>query len=226
MKALVIAIDGPAASGKSTTAKLVARALGYLHIDTGAMYRAVTLKVLRHGVDPANEAAVIAAAGSSTIELKPGPDGNIVLLDGEDVSSAIRQPDVTRFVSAVSSYQAVRDLMVKAQRHLAAAGGAVLEGRDIGTVVLPEADLKVFMIANVQARAQRRQRDLAAAGIQTDEEALVDEIQERDRKDSTRSASPLRKADDAVEVDTSDLTIDEQVASIVKKAQEVLKRRP
>lgn len=225
LKALVIAIDGPAASGKSTTAKLVARALGYLHIDTGAMYRAVTLRVLRQGVDPANEAAVIAAARATRIELKPGPDGNIVLLDGEDVSFAIRQPDVTRFVSAVSSYQAVRDLMVKAQRQLAAAGGAVLEGRDIGTVVLPEADLKIYMIANVQARAQRRQRDLAAAGIQTDEEALVDEIQERDRKDSTRFASPLRKADDAVEVDTSDLTIDEQVASIVTKAQEVLKRR-
>ncbi|MEK6649805.1 MAG: (d)CMP kinase [Bacteroidota bacterium] len=225
MKALVIAIDGPAASGKSTTAKLVARALGYLHIDTGAMYRAVTLKVLNHGVDPENEAAVIHVARSTTIELKPGPDGNIVLLDGDDVSAAIRQPDVTRHVSAVSSYQAVRDVMVMAQRRLAAHGGAVLEGRDIGTVVLPEADLKVYMIADVQSRARRRQRDLAAAGIETEAEALVDEIQERDRKDSTRSASPLRKADDAVEVDTSDLTIDEQVASIVTKAQEILKRR-
>ena len=225
LKALVIAIDGPAASGKSTTAKLVARALGYLHIDTGAMYRSVTLKVLRTGIDPKDRSAVVKAAQTSSIEIRPGSDGNVVLLDGEDVTTAIRHPDVTRSVSAVSSYQGVRDVMVEAQRRLASQGGAVLEGRDIGTVVLPGADLKVFMVADVHARAQRRLRDLADAGIAAEEEALVDEIQERDRKDSTRTASPLRKADDAVEVDTSNLTIGQQVSVIVEKAREILKRR-
>lgn len=225
LKALVIAIDGPAASGKSTTAKLVARALGYLHIDTGAMYRAVTLKVLRSGIDVADRVAVVHAARTSTIELRPGQDGNTVVLDGEDVTTSIRHPDVTRNVSAVSSYQDVRDVMVLAQRRMASNGGAVLEGRDIGTVVLPEADLKIYMIADVHARAQRRLRDLTAAGIEAEEDALVDEIRERDRKDSTRTASPLKKADDAVEIDTSDLTIDQQVAKIVDRAREILKRR-
>ncbi len=203
----------------------MARALGYLHIDTGAMYRAVTLKVLRTGIDVADRSAVALAARTSSIELTPGQDGNTVLLDGEDVTTSIRHPDVTRNVSAVSSYQDVRDVMVEAQRRLASNGGAVLEGRDIGTVVLPDADLKIFMVAEVHARAQRRLRDLAAAGIEAEEEALVDEIRERDRKDSTRTASPLRKADDAVEIDTSDLTIDQQVTKIVDQAREILKRR-
>lgn len=189
------------------------------------MYRAVTLKVLRSGIDVADRSAVVQAARTSSIELRPGQDGNIVLLDGEDVSTSIRHPDVTRHVSAVSSYQDVRDVMVLAQRRLALNGGAVLEGRDIGTVVLPDADLKIFMVAEVHARAQRRLRDLAAAGIEAEEEALVDEIRERDRKDSTRTASPLRKANDAVEIDTSDLTIDQQVAKIVDQAREILKRR-
>ena len=189
------------------------------------MYRSVTLKVLRTGIDPKDRSAVVKAAQTSSIEIRPGSDGNVVLLDGEDVTTAIRHPDVTRSVSAVSSYQGVRDVMVEAQRRLASQGGAVLEGRDIGTVVLPGADLKVFMVADVHARAQRRLRDLADAGIAAEEEALVDEIQERDRKDSTRTASPLRKADDAVEVDTSNLTIGQQVSVIVEKAREILKRR-
>jgi cytidylate kinase len=225
LRPLVIAIDGPAASGKSTTARLVANALGYLHIDTGAMYRAVTLAVLRRGVDPSSADAVVQVAQSVRVELIPAPDGSHVLLDGEEVSSAIRKPEVTANVSAVSSYQPVRDLMVDLQRRLSAGGGAVLEGRDIGTVVLPQADLKIYMVANVSARAQRRQRDLAAAGIDADETALVHDIQERDRKDSTRLASPLRKAPDAMEVDTSDLTIEQQVQLIVQKANAILKGR-
>lgn len=190
------------------------------------MYRAVTLAVLRRGVDPGSEAEVVAVARSSRVELVPSPEGARVLLDGGDVTKAIRQPDVTRNVSAVSSYQPVRDLMVEIQRKLASAGGAVLEGRDIGTVVLPGADLKVYMVANVTARARRRQLDLAEAGIEAEEADLIHDIEERDRKDSTRTASPLRKAPDAMEVDTSDLTIDEQVRVIVQKANEILKRRP
>ncbi len=189
------------------------------------MYRAVTLAVLRRGVDPSSADAVVQVAQSVRVELIPAPDGSHVLLDGEEVSSAIRKPEVTANVSAVSSYQPVRDLMVDLQRRLSAGGGAVLEGRDIGTVVLPQADLKIYMVANVSARAQRRQRDLAAAGIDADETALVHDIQERDRKDSTRLASPLRKAPDAMEVDTSDLTIEQQVQLIVQKANAILKGR-
>jgi cytidylate kinase len=189
------------------------------------MYRAVTLAVLRRGVDPGATAAVIGIAQDVKVELIPSRDGTRVVLDGEDVSKAIRTPEVTANVSAVSSYQPVRDLMVDMQRRLAASGGAVLEGRDIGTVVLPDADLKVFMVANVTARAQRRQRDLAAAGIEADEASLVQDIEERDRKDSTRAASPLRKANDAIEVDTSDLTIEEQVQVIVQQAREIMKGR-
>jgi cytidylate kinase len=204
---------------------LVASALGYLHIDTGAMYRAVTLAVLRRGVDPGSADAVLAVARDVKVELIPGRDGSRVVLDGEDVSKAIRTPEVTANVSAVSSYQPVRDLMVDMQRRLAASGGAVLEGRDIGTVVLPEADLKVYMVANVTARAQRRRRDLAEAGIEADEASLVHDIEERDRKDSTRAASPLRKATDAMEVDTSDLTIDEQVQVIVQRVRKIMEGR-
>lgn len=225
MRPLVIAIDGPAASGKSTTARLVASVLGYLHIDTGAMYRAVTLAVLRRGVDPGIAEAVVKVAQEVKVELIPSSDGSRVVLDGEDVTKEIRTPEVTANVSAVSSYQPVRDRMVEMQRRLAASGGAVLEGRDIGTVVLPDADMKVFMVANVTARAQRRQRDLAAAGIEADEASLIHDIEERDRKDSTRAASPLRKAADAIEVDTSDLTIDEQVQVIVRHAREIMKGR-
>jgi cytidylate kinase len=204
---------------------LVASALGYLHIDTGAMYRAVTLAVLRRGVDPGSADAVLAVARDVKVELIPGRDGSRVVLDGEDVSKAIRTPEVTANVSAVSSYQPVRDLMVDMQRRLAASGGAVLEGRDIGTVVLPEADLKIYMVANVTARAQRRRRDLAEAGIEADEASLVHDIEERDRKDSTRAASPLRKATDAMEVDTSDLTIDEQVQVIVQRVRKIMEGR-
>lgn len=169
--------------------------------------------------------AVIGVARDVKVELIPSREGSRVVLDGEDVTKAIRMPEVTANASAVSSYQPVRDLMVEMQRRLAAAGGAVLEGRDIGTVVLPDADLKVFMVANVTARAQRRQRDLAAAGIEADEASLIHDIEERDRKDSTRAASPLRKAADAMVVDTSDLTIDEQVKVIVQQAREIMKGR-
>lgn len=225
LRPLVIAIDGPAASGKSTTARLVASALGYLHIDTGAMYRAVTLAALRRAVDPGIAASVVKVAQDIKVELIPTSDGSRVVLDGEDVTKEIRTPEVTANVSAVSSYQPVRDRMVEMQRRLAASGGAVLEGRDIGTVVLPDADLKVFMVANVTARAQRRQRDLAAAGIEADETSLIHDIEERDRKDSTRAASPLRKAADAIVVDTSDLTIDEQVQVIVQQAREIMRGR-
>ncbi|HEX9615184.1 MAG TPA: (d)CMP kinase, partial [Bacteroidota bacterium] len=208
-KNLVIAIDGPAASGKSTTARLVARRLGYLHIDTGAMYRALTLRILRENVSVDDEPKVSRLAEQTNIVLRRTEDGNRVLLMGEDVTEEIRKPQVTKHVSTVSSYRNVRAVLVKKQRSLAREGGVVLEGRDIGTVVLPDADLKIFMVANVAERARRRKRDLHEAGVHVDEETLTQEILDRDEKDSTRTTSPLKRAEDAVEVDTSTLTIEE-----------------
>lgn len=223
-KKLVIAIDGPAASGKSTTAKLVAAKLGYMHVDTGAMYRAAALKVLRADIPPGDADRVAALVESTHLELRRDGDNLRVLLDGEDVTKEIRSPEVTRTVSIVSSYRRVRDVMVREQRMLGAEGGIVLEGRDIGTVVFPHADLKFYMVAGIDARARRRSDEMRARGHVASPEAMKDELRERDRFDSTRQESPLRKAGDAIEVDTSEMTIDEQVALVVsmakKKSQE------
>jgi cytidylate kinase len=221
-KKIAIAIDGPAASGKSTTAKLVAEKLGYLHIDTGAMYRAITWKVLQNKLNLEDEKNIVALAQNSTVRLLVKRDGNKVFLDDDDITKAIRMPNVSRSVSAVSSFEGVRKVMVREQQMMAAEGGVVLDGRDIGTVVLPNADLKIFMIANVEERARRRKQDLAKQGVDADEADLVHEIETRDKKDSTRAASPLKKARDAVELDTSNLSIDEQVEFIVTRAKKII----
>lgn len=223
MKNIVIAIDGPAASGKSTTARLVAEKLGYLHLDTGAMYRAITLRALREKVPLQDAERMGKLAKNTQILLKRTENGNRVFLQGEDVTEEIRTPDVSRQVSAVSSHPAVRAVLVEQQRFLAREGGVVLEGRDIGTVVFPKAELKIFMIAELSERAKRRRRDLAKTGIEVDDETLVREIESRDTLDSTREASPLKKAGDAIELDTSSLTIEEQVEFIVKKAREIIR---
>jgi len=221
---LVIAIDGPAASGKSTTARLAAERLGYLHVDTGAMYRAVTLKVLRAGLRPDDEEGINRLIGSTRVELRRAGEEIRVILDGHDVTDGIRTSEVTRAVSAVSRFRRVRERMVEEQRRIGNGQGIVLEGRDIGTVVFPNADLKVFLVAGIEARAKRRQAELRAQGVETDMAQLVREIEERDRLDSTRMESPLRKAPDAVVLDTSNLTIDEQVEFVVQKAREILQR--
>lgn len=223
MKRIAIAIDGPAASGKSTTAKLVAQRLGYIHLDTGAMYRAITLGVLKRGIEVGAKDAVEAFAQAADLVVESdGPKGNRIVLNGTDVTGEIRSPNVTRNVSTVSSYETVRSVLVREQRKLAALGGIVLEGRDIGTVVLPDAEVKIFMVAAVSERARRRKKDLLAAGIEVGDEEIVQEIEERDRKDSTREVSPLKMAVDAIKLDTSNLTIEEQVEFIVKQAQEVI----
>lgn len=221
MRKLVIAIDGPAASGKSTTARLVARRLGYLHIDTGAMYRAITLKVLRLGVDPHDKAGVEDCAQTTSIRLIQGTDGNTVILDGEDVSDRIREPAVTKAVSLISSYPGVREVMVREQRSAAKEGGVVLEGRDIGTVVLPQADVKCFLVAEDHERARRRKKELARSGVDVKEDVLLEEIRNRDRQDSTRTTSPLRRATDAVEIDTTALTVEQQVDRILREVEKV-----
>ena len=225
-KRLVIAIDGPAASGKSTTAKLVAESLGYLHVDTGGMYRAVTLKVLRSGIELNDVEPISKLVESTHVELssleevrQPADSSLKIVLDGEDVTHAIRLPEVTRSVSAVSSIKQVRAAMVREQQRMGASGGIVMDGRDIGTVVFPSADLKLFMTAGIDERAKRRAEELKSKGLGANIEMLQKEIAERDRLDSTRDESPLRKADDAIELDTSNLTIDEQVEFILAKAK-------
>ena len=224
-KQLVIAMDGPAASGKSTTAQLVAQRLGYLHVDTGAMYRAVTLKVLRNRIKPDDERAIARLLNATHVELKEVDSSLKVFLDSEDVTEAIRSAEVTNAVSAVSRLRRVRQKMVQEQRLMGKEKGIVLEGRDIGTVVFPNADLKIFMVADIEARAVRRQAELRAKGVETDLAVLMKEIEKRDRTDSTRYESPLRRAPDAVVLDTSHLTIEEQVECVVRKAKEILEQR-
>jgi len=224
-KKLVIAIDGPAASGKSTTAKLVAQRMGYLHVDTGAMYRAVTLKILRAGIDPRDEPRVAELARRANVEFRPDQSGLRVLLDGDDVTEEIRSVEVTQAVSAVSSIPAVRGALVDIQKRMGSKGGIVLEGRDIGTVVFPDADLKIFMVADLDERVKRRHKELRARGESSDSNALKEEIRRRDKLDSTRKESPLVKAPDAIEVDTSGLTVEEQVEFVVCKAKEILGNR-
>lgn len=225
MKKLVIAVDGPAASGKSTTSKLVAKDLGYLYVDTGAMYRAMTLKVLQHEINLEAEERISRLAEKTNIRLEQHDDQLKVFLDSKEVTRAIRSRAVTNAVSAVSAIKKVREVMVREQRRIGVNGGIVLDGRDIGTVVFPNADLKIFMIANVKERASRRQKDLIKEGVDVSLEELVEEINERDRKDSKRNISPLRKADDAIILDTTNLTIAKQVKFIVNKANEIIDKR-
>ncbi len=210
-----IAIDGPAGSGKSTIAKLVAHKLGYIYCDTGAMYRTVTVMALRLGIDLSDEAAIMDQLKQLDIRFVPSADGQKVLMNGTDVTLAIRQPETTNNVSQVSALPKVREDLVQRQRDIAAQNDIVMDGRDIGTTVLPNAEVKVFMIASVEARAIRRHKENVEKGIMTPIAKLEEEIAERDRKDSTRAVSPLRKAEDAVEIDSTKMTIDEEVAEII-----------
>jgi cytidylate kinase len=222
LKKLVVAIDGPAGSGKSTTARLVARRLGYRHIDTGAMYRAVALKALREGADPEDGGACGALAASMQITFDDSAGGGqTVYADGVDVTDDIRTPEVTRAVSPVSAHPSVRAAMVRCQRELAEAGGAVLEGRDIGTVVLPSAEVKVYLVAAAGVRAMRRLKDLQEQGVDTTVEEVEEDLVRRDEYDSGRETSPLKRAVGSVQVDTSDLTVDGQVAQIADITQEI-----
>ncbi|WP_204122436.1 (d)CMP kinase [Lacticaseibacillus mingshuiensis] len=210
-----IAIDGPAGSGKSTIAKLVATKLGFIYCDTGAMYRTATVMALRKNLPLDDEAAIMDQLKDLTITFKPSAEGQLVFMDGEDVTLAIREPDATNNVSQVSALPQVRENMVARQREIAANNDIVMDGRDIGTTVLPDAEVKVFMVASVATRAQRRHKENVEKGIMTSVADLEKEIAERDRKDSSRAVSPLRKAADAVEIDSSNMTIDEEVAEIL-----------
>jgi cytidylate kinase len=208
---MVIAIDGPAGAGKSTVARAVAAALGFTYLDSGAMYRCVALAGVEAGADLGDADALGALAGSLRIEL----DGDRVRLDGRDVGAAIREPQITEVASRVSVHPPVREAMVARQRELIAAGRYVAEGRDIGTVVSPDAPLKVFLTASAEERARRR-----ATQTGEDEAAVLAAQRERDERDETREHSALRAADDAVEIDTTGLGLDEVVARVVALARE------
>ncbi|NOZ08952.1 MAG: (d)CMP kinase [FCB group bacterium] len=213
---MIIAIDGPSASGKSTTAKLVAKKLNFLHIDTGAMYRAVTLYFLDHKVSLKNPTQI--QHSLDNIDLKLSTDGKL-FLNGRDVSETIRENPVTNFVSQVSSISAVRDRMVDLQRKLSRNHNVVMEGRDIGTRVFPDADYKIFIVADVDIRSKRRYLEMREKGVKISYESILKDLIERDRIDSTREHSPLKKADDAIVIDTTRLTIEEQVEKIIDIVQ-------
>ena len=216
---MIVAIDGPAAAGKSTSAKKVARELGFTHLDTGAMYRCVTLSVLRNQITLDNENALSQLLNELDIRLEKLDDELVVYLNGEDVSDEIRKAEVTSYVSTVSALSQVRNALVRIQRNIAKNQDCVVEGRDIGTIVFPDAKFKFFLVADDFVRARRRQLDLIAIGEEKSIAVLVEEIRQRDFLDSERSNSPLRKADDAIEIDTSKMTFDEQVAFMVNKVK-------
>jgi len=216
---LVIAVDGPSGSGKSSAAKGVARALGFRYLDTGAMYRAMTWWMLREAVAVLDADAVAARAGEPVIELGTDPDAPAVQVDGLDVSVPIRTREVTNAVSAVSSVPAVRQRLVLLQREIIAPGDIVAEGRDIGTVVVPDAPVKIFLTASEAVRAQRRVKELAADPTATVEVTRTEQAR-RDLLDSTRKTSPLIKADDAHEIDSTELGLHEVIEAILRFAKE------
>ena len=216
---ITIAIDGPAGSGKSSTARRVAEELGYLFLDTGAMYRSVTYLVLRNGADPENVEASLEAARAADIQFKRSAQGQRVILNGQDVTDVIRTPLVTENIAPIAANPAVRDILVEKQREIGKNGGIVAEGRDVGTVVFADAELKVFMVASINERAKRREKELRAKGIPVDVEKLAENIRIRDKSDATREHGALKMAPDALRVDTSDLTFEEQVSFIFDQAK-------
>ncbi|MDC0215205.1 (d)CMP kinase [Candidatus Marinimicrobia bacterium] len=212
---MIIAIDGPAASGKSTTARLVAKKLNITYLDTGAMYRALTLQLLKSNVDFDNLDKVSTILGNLTIDMYDHKGTNIIKLNNEDITKQIRSSDVTKNVSEVSALLIVRKSMVVMQREIGYKTDCVVEGRDIGTIVFPNADFKFFMIADIKMRANRRLNEMNQSGTVNTFDEIVLDLEIRDDKDTNRKNSPLRKAVDAIEIDTSDLTIDEQVNKII-----------
>jgi len=221
----VVAIDGPAGAGKSTVTKRVAKSLGYLIVDTGALYRTIALAVQRAGIDFDDDERVGTLAESlvarAAVTLVGDADGTRVLLDGEDVSGSIRTPILSQGASKVSAQPRVREALLELQRAGGRDGGVVLEGRDIGTVVFPDAEAKVYLTASVDERARRRFEELRANGVNVEFHGVRSEVLERDQRDSTRPIAPLRKAPDAMELDSSTLSIDQVVARIVAHVKDV-----
>lgn len=218
---ITIAIDGPAAAGKSTVAKMIAEKLKVVYIDTGAMYRALTLKALRENVDVNDETTLLTLLQATNILLSQTGTGQVVLLDNVDVSQDIRKPDVTNQVSFIAQHESIRQEMVSRQQKLATNVGVVMDGRDIGTHVLPDADVKIFLLASAKERAERRHKENLEKGFTSDMTELIKEIEERDVRDSTRKSSPLIKADDAKEIDTTSLSIEQVVDEILLEVSQL-----
>lgn len=221
-KKVIIAIDGPAASGKSTTARLLAKRLGYLYLDTGAMYRALTWKALKDKVDIRDEKTLSKLAEKAQIYLKPGPNlENRIYLDNQEITSFLRSPKVNRYVSQVSTVKKVREILVSQQRKIGKNGGIVAEGRDITTVVFPYAEVKIFLKASLEERVRRRWKEEKEKGISSKKEEITAGLLHRDRIDSQRKTSPLRVSPEAIVIDNTNLTISEtvnKIADIVKKS--------
>ena len=215
MKQPVIAIDGPAGAGKSTIAKLLAKKLNFLYIDTGAMYRALAYKSIKLGIDANEKEKIASLAAETKIVLTVTPNGKkCVLLDGEDVTKAIRTPEVTMLVSTVAMIPAVRINLVKNQREMAAGGGVVMDGRDIGTYVLPDADIKFFLTASLEERAKRRYLELVSQGFDVQLKNIANELLVRDSMDENRALAPLKQAQDAILVDTTNSSIEDVLATM------------
>ena len=214
MKKINIAIDGPASSGKSTVAKIIAKDLGYIYTDTGAMYRSITYLAVKHQVAFDDEAGLVALIEKYPITFSQTTGGQAVFCDGEEVTQAIRNNEVTHNVSEVSAHEEVRKRLVAQQQKIAEAGGVVMDGRDIGTQVLPNAEVKIFLVASVDERAERRYKENIAKGIATDLATLKEEIKQRDYLDSHREVSPLKQAADATLIDTTGMSIQDVVAAI------------
>jgi cytidylate kinase len=224
VKQLIVAIDGPAGAGKSTVAKRLAKELGYTYMDTGAMYRAFAWKVGQEGIDPADEAKLRAALGRTDIELLEEDGRPKVLLDGRDVTAEIRTPELSQSASKISALPPVRERMVELQRAMGARGGVVAEGRDIGTVVFPQAEVKIFLTAGSEERARRRFAELGGRGTKLTLETTLEEMQQRDRRDQERAVAPLRQAEDAVAVDSTGSSVDQVVERIMEEIKKKMSR--
>lgn len=220
---LIIAVDGPSGAGKSTITRLLSKRLGYLHLDTGAMYRAVALAVKRAGVPAEDDAALTVVCRDLEISFIRTDDCCRVLLNGEDVSDEIRTPEISLLTSKISARKVVRDVMVRLQRELGKNGGVILEGRDIGTVVFPDADVKFFLSASAEERGKRRYLELKAKGEDVQLGRTIAEVAERDEQDACREHAPLRRADDAIDVDSTGLSIEEVLALMEAKIREKAK---
>ena len=216
-----VAIDGPSGAGKSTLAKRLAGDMGYVYVDTGAMYRAIGLYTLRQGKDPKDAAAVEALLPQISMEAKPAPGGQQMLLNGEDVTAEVRREEVGMAASAVSAHPAVRAFLLEKQREMARSQNVLMDGRDIGTVVLPDATVKIFLTAAAEARAQRRMKELVEKGQPKSFEAVLADVLQRDLQDSTRAAAPLKQAEDAIRLDTTYLDFDESF----ERMKEIILRR-
>ena len=220
---MIIAIDGPAGSGKSTVAKLLAKKLGYTYIDTGAMYRAVALKIKNLGIDPEDLNKVLKIMEETSIDLEPDENGVKVFLDGKDVSKDIRTEEIGKIASKIARYPQVRKILVQMQRELGKkARDVVIEGRDTGTVIFPDADIKFFFTASPEIRAERRYKELKEKGLDVSYDEILKEVKERDYLDTTRKDSPLKPAKDAIIIDTSDKNLDE----VLQEVLDIVKSKP